>query len=59
MSLLDLIVFLSFVVGVVVLGLWKSRDEKTAGESGVSDYFLAGRGLTWWLVGFSLIAANI
>jgi hypothetical protein len=23
------------------------------------EYFLAGRGLTWWLVGFSLIAANI
>jgi SSS family solute:Na+ symporter len=26
---------------------------------GAQDYFLAGRGLTWWLVGFSLIAANI
>ena len=24
-----------------------------------TDYFLAGRGLTWWLIGFSLIAANI
>ncbi|MGD8786479.1 MAG: sodium/solute symporter, partial [Phycisphaerales bacterium] len=23
------------------------------------DYFLAGRGLKWWLIGFSLIAANI
>ncbi|MFC1569695.1 sodium/solute symporter, partial [bacterium] len=23
------------------------------------DYFLAGRGLMWWLIGFSLIAANI
>jgi SSS family solute:Na+ symporter len=39
---------------VVGLGLYKSRNEKT-GE----DYFLAGRGLKWWLIGFSLIAANI
>ena len=28
-------------------------------RQGAQDYFLAGRGLTWWLVGFSLIAANI
>ncbi len=59
MSPLDLLVFILFVAGVVVIGLWKSRDEKTTGESGASDYFLAGRGLTWWLVGISLIAANI
>jgi SSS family solute:Na+ symporter len=34
--------------------MYKSRKEET-GE----DYFLAGRGLVWWLIGFSLIAANI
>lgn len=59
MSLLDLLVFAVFVVGVVVLGLWQGNREAPAGESGASDYFLAGRGLTWWLVGISLIAANI
>jgi Sodium:solute symporter family len=32
----------------------KSRNEKTS-----EDYFLAGRGLKWRLIGFSLIAANI
>jgi SSS family solute:Na+ symporter len=51
---LDIIVFVGFVICVVGLGIFKSRHEKT-GE----DYFLAGRGLSWWLVGFSLIAANI
>jgi len=51
--------FVVAVVGVIVLGIWKSRDEDLKGEKGASDYFLAGRGLTWWLVGFSLIAANI
>lgn len=51
---LDITVFLAFIVTVVAVGMWKSRHEKT-GE----DYFLAGRGLHWWLIGFSLIAANI
>jgi len=51
---LDVIVFVVFIVSVVTIGLVKSRKEKT-GE----DYFLAGRGLSWWLIGFSLIAANI
>lgn len=54
MSALDIVVFVAFVVSVVTIGLVKSRKEKT-GE----DYFLAGRGLSWWLIGFSLIAANI
>lgn len=51
---LDIIVFVAFVVAVVATGLLKSKNEK-----GSEDYFLAGRGLHWWLIGFSLIAANI
>jgi solute:Na+ symporter, SSS family len=54
LGLLDIVVFVGFVVAVVSTGILKSRHEKT-GE----DYFLAGRGLVWWLIGFSLIAANI
>ena len=53
-KILDILVFLAFIVCVVGLGLYKSRKEKTS-----EDYFLAGRGLSWWLIGFSLIAANI
>ncbi len=53
---LDIIVFIVFVAAVVGLGLYKSKSkEEKTGE----DYFLAGRGLKWWLIGFSLIAANI
>ena len=51
---LDSAVFLSFFGVVVGFSMYKSRREET-GE----DYFLAGRGLVWWLIGFSLIAANI
>jgi solute:Na+ symporter, SSS family len=58
MSALDLFVFIGFIVGVVALGLWQSRAE-TERKQTASDYFLAGRGLSWWLIGFSLIAANI
>lgn len=58
MNSIEIILFVVAVVGVIALGIWKSRDEVTS-ETGASDYFLAGRGLTWWLVGFSLIAANI
>lgn len=59
MHALEIILFVVAVVGVIGLGIWKSRDEDLGGDKGASDYFLAGRGLTWWLVGFSLIAANI
>jgi SSS family solute:Na+ symporter len=55
----DILVFILFVVSVIVIGLWKSTGEETHSEHGAQDYFLAGRGLTWWLIGFSLIAANI
>jgi SSS family solute:Na+ symporter len=44
---------------VLFVGLYKSKGEATHSEHGASDYFLAGRGLSWWLIGFSLIAANI
>ncbi len=54
---IDIVIFIAFVIVVVVTGLIKSKG----GEGGDSseDYFLAGRGLKWWLIGFSLIAANI
>lgn len=58
MGLIDIVVFVLFIVAVIGIGLWKSKDE-TGGDVDAQDYFLAGRGLTWWLVGFSLIAANI
>ena len=58
-GIIDILVFVIFVVVVIGIGLWQSRGEEIHGEHGARDYFLAGRGLTWWLVGFSLIAANI
>lgn len=58
MGILDIVVFVVFVAAVMTVGLWKSRSAHS-GEGSAADYFLAGRGLTWWLIGISLIAANI
>jgi SSS family solute:Na+ symporter len=58
-GIIDIIVFVAFVAAVLFVGLYKSKGEDTHGDEGAADYFLAGRGLTWWLIGFSLIAANI
>jgi len=54
LQILDVVIFLVFVVAVISVGVLKSRHEKDS-----ESYFLAGRGLSWWLIGFSLIAANI
>jgi SSS family solute:Na+ symporter len=51
---LDVLVFVGFIVAVVAVGILMSRHETDS-----EGYFLAGRGLAWWLIGFSLIAANI
>ena len=64
LPLWEMIVFCVVVVGVIALGIWKSGDSgeqnsEEKKEKGAADYFLAGRGLSWWLVGFSLLAANI
>lgn len=54
MGVVDIVVFFAFIAAVVSVGMLKSRHE---GDS--ESYFLAGRGLSWWLIGISLIAANI
>ena len=50
----DVTVFLVFFAFVIGVSMFKSRKGKSD-----EDFFLAGRGLVWPLIGFSLIAANI
>ena len=49
----DLAIIGLYVVLVLAIGFWVGR-RKTDSES----FFLAGRGMTWPVVGFALIAAN-
>lgn len=53
--LIDVVVFFGFLLLVMFTAFSVSRKSGADSES----YFLAGRGLSWWLIGFSLIAANI
>jgi SSS family solute:Na+ symporter len=55
---LDYIVFIAYIIVIVSLGLYVSREKK-GHERNSQDYFLAGKSLTWWAIGASLIAANI
>ena len=51
---IDISVFLTFIGLVVGFSMFKSRREESS-----EDYFLASRGLKWFLIGFSIVAANI
>ncbi len=49
-----LILVLAYTVGLTVFGVWIGRRVQ-----GASDFFVAGRKLTWPLVGGTVLAANI
>ncbi|MEM7205459.1 MAG: solute:sodium symporter family transporter [Planctomycetota bacterium] len=51
---LDLVILIGAMALVAVISMLASWRERTR-----DDYFLAGRDLKWWLIGFSLIASNI
>ena len=57
-SALDYGIFFGYIIFIVGLGLWVSREKK-GHEKDSKDYFLAGKSLPWWAIGASLIAANI
>ena len=54
LTTLDLIMVAFYVVFIVALGFYFAKRTETT-----DDYFLAGRTLTWWLIGFSLFASNV
>jgi SSS family solute:Na+ symporter len=53
-SALDIGIFVVFYAIVLAFSFFKSRGEK-----GTADYFLGGRALPWWLIGVSVVAANM
>lgn len=55
LSTLDLTIFGIYILGVLALGLYASQKGKQTKR----DYFLAGDKLPWWMIGGSIIAANI
>jgi SSS family solute:Na+ symporter len=51
---LDIVVFGFYLLVVATVGILASRKREES-----EDYFLASRNLTWWIIGGSMIAANI
>lgn len=51
---IDVAVVFLYLGAVVAIGFWVGRGERNA-----EDYFLAGRHLPWWLIGFSFFASNM
>ena len=56
-SIVDILVILSYLVGVVLLGFYTVRKKIKSASS--EDYFLASRSLKWPIIGTALFAANI
>ena len=59
MNTIEILLFVIAVVGVIGFGVYQGRNATDDSAGAASGYFLAGRHLSWYLVGFSLIAANI
>ena len=54
LEFIDLFILVCYLVIVVAIGLSFARRERTS-----ENYFLAGRSLTWPVIGASLFASNI
>jgi SSS family solute:Na+ symporter len=54
LQLVDYAIIVVYFLGVIAHGLWVSRGHEDS-----EDYFLAGRNLPWFLIGFSLFASNM
>jgi SSS family solute:Na+ symporter len=51
---IDITVLAIYLICIILIGFKFARKHKTA-----EDYFLAGRSMTWPLIGFSLLASNM
>ncbi|MGB0578814.1 MAG: sodium:solute symporter family transporter [Limisphaerales bacterium] len=49
----DWFVVVIYLVGIIGLGVWLGRGQKST-----RDYFLGGRDIPWWGVGFSIVATE-
>ena len=54
LTTIDILIIIIYIFAIIGIGIWVSRKTKTS-----DDYFLAGRSLTWFFIGSSLLASNI
>ncbi len=53
LNTIDFVIIIVYLIGIVWYGISKGKQQSS------EDYFLAGRNMTWPIVGISLFAANI
>ena len=58
-AFIDITVFFGFLIAVLIVAFVMGGRDKKKKATATEDFFLAGRGLAWWLIGISLISANI
>lgn len=54
-DMIDLVIIIVYIIAILFIGLWSVRKSKMTSD----NYFLAGRGLKWVVVGAALFASNI
>src|ERR1043166_8209796 len=52
-STLDYLIVAVYLIGVTVAGTLLARKQKSS-----RDYFLGGKSMSWWSVGFSIVASE-
>jgi SSS family solute:Na+ symporter len=52
-SLIDYIIVFTYLLGVTVIGAYMGRKQLSS-----RDYFLGGKEMSWWSVGFSIVASE-
>jgi SSS family transporter len=52
-STIDYLIVAIYLFGVTIIGWFISRKQKTS-----YDYFLGGKSMSWWSVGFSIVASE-
>ena len=55
MTTTDLVIVIAYILGIMVLGVWAGYRKQTTS----TQLFLAGRSLSWPVIGISLFCANI
>jgi len=52
-KIIDYVVIAAYLIGVTVFGIISGGKQKS-----VNDYFLGGKKMAWWSVGFSIVASE-
>lgn len=55
LNIVDAVIIVVYLIGILGIGLYSVRRTKMSSD----NYFLAGRGLKWLIVGAALFASNI